>query len=138
MKHWFVLLYIKSEKMCRAIPPQCMVTASHGRQIQVMYVWGNEAGKEDPCSAWTHIMIWKAFEHQLMFPVVTLQAKGRKGAGASAAKKASKGGNPVGNPLSGVGTGLPQVGVAPKKAAKAASSAGKKATKTANKAASKV
>ena len=100
---------------------------------------------EDPCSIWTHIIILEsfrklseAFKHQVKFPVVTLQARGNKGSGGSAAKKASKGGNPVGNPLSGVGTGLPQVGVAPKKAAKAASNAGKKANKTANKAASKV
>lgn len=58
-----------------------------------------------------------------------MQAKGNKG--GAVAKKASKGGNP----LSGLGTNLPQVGGAPKKAAKAASD---KASKTANKAAAKV
>ena len=61
-----------------------------------------------------------------------LQAKGNKG--GSAAKKAGKGGNP----LSGVGTNLPQAGSASKKASKAASKVTDKASKTANKAASKV
>lgn len=61
-----------------------------------------------------------------------VQAKGNKG--GSVAKKASKGGNP----LSGIGTNLPQAGGAPKKASKAASNLGSKASKTANKAAAKV
>ena len=73
------------------------------------------------------------------FCVVGMQAKGNRGAGGSAAKKASKGKNPVGNPLTKLSTGVPQVGgSAPKKASKAASSLGNKASKSANKAASKV
>ena len=61
-----------------------------------------------------------------------VQAKGNKG--GSVAKKAGKGGNP----LSGLGTNLPQAGGAPKKASKAADKLGDKASKTANKAAAKV
>ncbi|KAL3160607.1 hypothetical protein ABBQ32_010538 [Trebouxia sp. C0010 RCD-2024] len=63
--------------------------------------------------------------------IANAKAKGNKG--GSVAKKASKGGNP----LSGIGTNLPQAGGAPKKASKAASNLGSKASKTANKAAAK-
>ena len=73
--------------------------------------------------------------------VCVTQAQGNRGAGKSAAKKASKGAG--GNPLSGLGNSIPQVGGAPgkkeaKKAQKATSNLGDKASKTANKAASKV
>lgn len=68
-----------------------------------------------------------------------MQARGNRGAGGSVAKKASKGKSPVGNPLTKLSTGVPQVGGnVPKKASKAASNLGNKASKTANKAASKV
>ena len=67
-------------------------------------------------------------------PFVPLQAKSNRGASGSVASKAKKGNNP----LSGVGTGLPQVGEAKKKASKATSVVSKKANKTASKAASKV
>lgn len=84
-------------------------------------------------------VIMTSFGHLLIFLVVKTQAKGNRGAGGSAAKKASKGGNPVGNPLTKLSTGVPQVSTpAPKKAVKAANKTANKASKTANKAASKV
>jgi len=64
--------------------------------------------------------------------IANAKAKGNKG--GSVAKKASK---KSGNPLSGLGTNLPQAGGAPKKATKAAEKVGNKASKTANKAAAK-
>ena len=98
----------------------------------------NSSGKKRLLCMHLPIAIWEAFNAFVMFVVVRVQAKGNRGAGGSAAKKASKGGNPAGNALSGLGTNVPQVGTAPKKASKAASKAGSKANKTANKAASKV
>ena len=86
------------------------------------------------CSACNYDSIWTSTHL-----VVNMQAKGNRGAGGSAAKKASKGGNPVGNPLTKLSTGVPQVSTpAPKKAVKAANKTANKASKTANKAASKV